>query len=165
MILRGIELLASLLRVIIGTLMFVLAIPVAMQVIARYTGIIPVYLWTEELATFIFVWIVMLGASLAVWEGTHFDVQVIPESRNPTVQFLQQALVLVLICLFALMFAWYGIDYTTFGANQQSVMMQANLAIIHISVPVAGVLWAIFSLYRLYEAFVLYRSTTHQVMP
>jgi TRAP-type C4-dicarboxylate transport system permease small subunit len=164
MILRGIELLVSLLRVIIGTLMFVLAIPVAMQVIARYTGIIPVYLWTEELATFIFVWIVMLGASLAVWEGTHFDVQVIPEARNATVRFLQKALVLSLICLFGVLFTWYGIDYATFGANQNSVMMQANLLIIHISVPIAGVLWAIFSSYRLYEAFDLYRSDNNQVM-
>lgn len=163
MILRGIELIVSLLRVIIGSLMFVLAIPVAMQVIARYTGIIPVYLWTEELATFIFVWIVMLGAALAVWEGTHFDVQVIPESRNPTFRFIQQAVVLILVCIFALLFFWYGIDYTTFGANQNSVMMRANLALIHVSVPIAGALWIVFSLYRLYEAFVLYRST-RQVM-
>ena len=78
MILRGLELLASLLRFVVGVLMFSLAIPVGLQVIARYTGVIPVYLWTEELATFIFVWVVMLGSALAVWEGTHFDVQVIP---------------------------------------------------------------------------------------
>lgn len=164
MILRGIELLASLLRVCIGTLMFVLAIPVAMQVIARYTGIIPVYLWTEELATFIFVWIVMLGSALAVWEGTHFDVQVIPESRYPLIRFIQQTVVLSLVAVFALLFSWYGIDYAKFGGIQTSVMLQANLMITHISVPVAGFFWAIFSFYRLYEAFVAYRSTT-QVMP
>ena len=82
MILRGLELLASLLRCVVGVLMFSLAIPVGLQVIARYTGVIPVYLWTEELATFIFVWVVMLGSALAVWEGTHFDVQVIPGAKR-----------------------------------------------------------------------------------
>ena len=158
MILRGIELLASVLRVIIGTLMSVLAIPVTMQVIARYTGIIPVFLWTEEHATFIFVWIVMLGSALAVWEGTHFDVQVIPEARKPLIRFIQEAVVLSLVAVFALLFAWYGIDYAKFGGIQHSVMLQANLMITHISVPIAGVLWTIFSLYRLYEAFVAYRS-------
>ena len=159
MILRGLELLATLIRFIIGALMIALAIPVAMQVIARYTGIIPVYLWTEELATFIFVWVVMLGSTLAVWERTHFDVQVIPDARSPFLQFLQKALVLSLIAVFALLFVWYGIDYAKFGGNQNSVMMRANLMITHISVPVAGALWALFSLYRLYEAFVIYRAT------
>lgn len=158
MILHGLELLATALRYIIGTLMFALAIPVGMQVIARYTGIIPVYLWTEELATFIFVWVVMLGSTLAVWEGTHFDVQVIPDAKSPFVHFLQKALVLGLIAIFALLFAWYGIDYANFGGNQNSVMMRANLMITHISVPIAGALWAVFSLYRLYEAFVTYRT-------
>lgn len=159
MILRGLELLASLIRLIIGTLMISLAIPVGMQVIARYTGIIPVYLWTEELATFIFVWVVMLGSTLAVWEGTHFDVQVIPDAQNPFMKFIQQALVLSLIAVFALLFAWYGIGYAKFGAIQHSVMMRANLLVTHITVPIAGALWAVFSLYRLYEAFVLYRNT------
>ncbi|MEL6679639.1 MAG: TRAP transporter small permease subunit, partial [Pseudomonadota bacterium] len=61
------------LRVLLGVLMGALAIPVAMQVLSRYTGIIPSYLWTEELATFLFVWIVMIGSVVAVWDGTHFD--------------------------------------------------------------------------------------------
>ncbi|NOR30063.1 MAG: TRAP transporter small permease subunit, partial [Sulfitobacter sp.] len=103
MILRGLELLASAIRFIIGALMISLAIPVGMQVVARYTGIIPVYLWTEELATFIFVWVVMLGSTLAVWEGTHFDVQVIADAKSPLLLFLQKALVLTLVALFAIL--------------------------------------------------------------
>lgn len=159
MILRGLELLASCIRFVIGALMVSLAIPVGMQVIARYTGIIPVYLWTEELATFIFVWVVMLGSALAVWEGTHFDVQVIPDAKSPLLLFVQKALVLVLVALFALIFAWYGLDYAAFGGNQNSVMMRANLMITHISVPIAGALWAVFAFYRLFEAYVAYRAT------
>ena len=65
------------LRVLIGVLMMALALPVAAQVIARYTGLIPVYLWTEELATFIFVWVVMIGSMVAVWDGTHFHLSLI----------------------------------------------------------------------------------------
>lgn len=158
MLLRGLETLASLLRVLIGTLMITLAIPVGMQVIARYTGIIPVYLWTEELATFIFVWVVMLGSALTVWECARFDVQVIPDAKIPLLRFLQQGVVLVLIAVFALLFARYGIDYAKFGAIQNSVMMRANLVVTHITVPIAGVLWAVFSLYRLFEAFAAYRN-------
>ncbi|MCV2402292.1 TRAP transporter small permease [Marinomonas sp. C2222] len=159
MIKRSLDLLCNALRVLLGTLVGALIIPVIMQVLARYTGIIPVFLWTEELATFIFVWVVMVGSIIAVWDGMHFDVQVIPESSNPLILFFQKALVMVLVGAFGVMFFWYGIDYTEFGSNQNSVMMQANLAAIHVTVPIAGSLWTIFSLYRLVEAFQQYRQS------
>lgn len=159
MIKRTLESLCTVLRVIIAILVGALIVPVAMQVIARYTGIIPVYLWTEELATFIFVWVVMIGSVLAVWDGTHFDVQVIPESSNPFILFIQKAIVLVLVGLFGILFAWYGIEYAKFGYIQHSVMMNANLLVTHITIPLAGLLWGVFSLFRLSEAFEQYRST------
>ncbi|WP_022952253.1 TRAP transporter small permease [Leucothrix mucor] len=159
MIKRILESLCTVLRVTIAIMVGALIVPVAMQVIARYTGIIPVYLWTEELATFIFVWVVMIGSVLAVWDGTHFDVQVIPESSNPFILFIQKAIVLVLVGIFGILFAWYGIDYAKFGFIQHSVMMNANLLVTHITIPFAGLLWGVFSLFRLSEAFEEYRAT------
>lgn len=147
------------LRVLVGALVAALAVPVIMQVLARYTGIIPVYLWTEELATFIFVWMVMVGAMLAVWDGTHFDVRVTPDAKRPLLRLLQVGFVHLMILGFALIFAWYGIEYAKFGSIQKSTMMSANLMITYISVPIAGVVWTIFSGYRLFEAFADYRAS------
>ncbi|MEP2641582.1 TRAP transporter small permease [Roseobacter sp.] len=146
------------LRVLLGALIAALAIPVGMQVLARYTGVIPVYLWTEELATFIFVWVVMIGAMIAVWDQTHFDVRVMPDSKYPLLKLLQDGFVLIMIGGFAVIFAWYGIEYAQFGAIQNSVMMRANMLITHISVPIAGILWTIFTSYRLYEAVMVYKN-------
>ncbi|MEO9825284.1 MAG: TRAP transporter small permease subunit [Paracoccaceae bacterium] len=150
------------LRLLLGTLIAVLAIPVGMQVLARYTGIIPVYLWTEELATFIFVWAVMVGATVAVWEGTHFDVRVIPDAKRPFLKFLQDGFVLVMITGFALIFAIYGIEYAKFGYIQNSPMMRANMIVTHVSVPIAGALWTLFAGFRLYQSFATYRSTSKE---
>lgn len=149
----------TLLRVLIGILMMALAVPVAAQVIARYTGIIPVYLWTEELATFIFVWIVMIGSMIAVWDGSHFHVEVWPESKFPLLKLFQHGFVLVLLILFGLLFAWYGIEYTKFGGIQHSVMMGANMALTHVTVPIAGLMWAVFAAYRLSERISEYRQS------
>lgn len=160
MIGRFLDTLCNGLRVLLGLLIAALAIPVGMQVLARYTGIIPVYLWTEELATFIFVWAVMIGAMIAVWDGTHFDVRVIPDAKHPFLRLLQDGFVLVLMIGFALIFAWYGIEYAEFGSIQNSVMMRANMLITHISVPIAGVMWTLFGTYRLYEAFMAYKTQT-----
>jgi TRAP-type transport system small permease protein len=151
------------LRILLGILMASLAIPVGMQVISRYTGIIPTFLWTEELATFIFVWIVMIGSMVAVWEGTHFDVVVTPDASSPLAILLQNGIVLIFIGIFALLFAWYGIEYAKVGSIQSSVMMRANLLWTYISVPIAGFVWATFAFYRLYQIFTVYKAAKGQV--
>ena len=159
MIGRMLERFCMVLRVLVGILTMALALPVAAQVIARYTGIIPVYLWTEELATFIFVWIVMIGSMIAVWDGTHFQVEVLRQAKSPLLKLLQNGFVLLLLILFGLLFAWYGIEYTKFGSSQNSVMMVANMAVTHVSVPLAGFVWTVFAVYRLAEAIQQYRQS------
>jgi TRAP-type C4-dicarboxylate transport system permease small subunit len=161
---RILEGFCQVLRVTLGVLTASLALPVAMQVLARYTGIIPVYLWTEELSTILFVWVVMIGSMVAVWEGTHFDVRVTADATRPALVLLQKGIVLVLVCGFGLVFAWYGIEYAKFGAQQVTVMMQSNKLYTHISVPIAGLVWAVFAFYRLAETFNEYRSS-QKVMP
>ncbi|MCK0096373.1 TRAP transporter small permease subunit [Yoonia sp. F2084L] len=146
------------LRILLGVLMGSLAIPVAMQVISRYTGLIPTFLWTEELATFLFIWIVMIGSVVAVWDGTHFDVRITRDAVGPWGRLLQNGVVHIGIMIFGALFLLYGIEYTEFGGNQRSVMMRANLAITHVSVPVAGGLWLLFSGYRLFETIAAFRN-------
>lgn len=159
MIERMLERFCQLLRILIGLLMAALIVPVFMQVMARYTGIIPTYLWTEELAKFIFIWIVMLGSMVAVWEGTHFDVRVIPDAKSPFGRLLQQSLVLIMVIVFALLFARFGIDYAKFGSIQSSVMMQINLLWVYITVPLAGFVWAAFAMFRLWQVIQDYRAS------
>lgn len=146
------------LRFLLGAMMGLLAIPVAMQVVSRYTGLIPTYLWTEELATFLFVWIVMIGSIVAVWDGTHFDVRITRDATSPLGRLLQEGVVHVAIMIFGAFFLIYGIEYTEFGGNQRSVMMRANLAITHISVPIAGGFWFLLSGFRLFETAAQYFS-------
>ena len=157
---RMLENFCQVLRIIVGCLMASLAIPVGMQVLSRYTGIIPTYLWTEELSTFIFVWIVMIGSMVAVWEGTHFDVQITADAKTPIFRVIQKGSVLVFIMIFALLFAWYGIEYAKIGAIQSSVMMRANLLWIYVSVPLAGVVWTVFAGYRFFEAIEEFRLSS-----
>ena len=135
-----------------------LAVPVAMQVLSRYTGIIPSYLWTEELATFLFVWIVMIGSVVAVWDGTHFDVRITRNATSPFMKLVQNGVVHFAIMLFGALFLFYGFEYAEFGGKQRSVMMRANLMITHISVPIAGGFWMLLSGYRLFEEIALFRA-------
>ena len=137
------------LRILLGVLMGALAVPVAMQVISRYTGLIPTFLWTEELATFLFIWIVMIGSVIAVWDGTHFDVRITRDAVGRMTRLLQDGVFHVAFMIFGALFLLYGVEYTEFGGNQRSVMMRANLAITHVSVPIAGGFWCVLAGYRL----------------
>ena len=104
----------------------------------------------------------MIGSMIAVWEGTHFDVRVIPDAKTPLGTLIQKGFVLLMICIFALLFARFGIDYAKFGSIQSSVMMQVNLLWIYLSVPLAGFVWFVFASYRLWQVVKAYRQPVPQ---
>ena len=58
-----------LLNVLLGASVGILIVPVTIQMISRYTGLLPNWIWTEEMARFFFIWMVMLGAMIGVRDG------------------------------------------------------------------------------------------------
>ncbi len=70
---------AKLLEVLLAACVGILVIPVTLQIISRYTPFIPSYIWTEEMARFMFVWTIMIGAMVGVREAQHFEVDVWPD--------------------------------------------------------------------------------------
>src|SRR6186713_1407040 len=97
----------------------ILIVPVTMQIVSRFTGLIPSYIWTEELSRFMFIWMVMLGAMIAVREGTHFEVDVWPDLR-PRPDALLRIVSNLFVLLFALVFVYWGIKFVQFGWKQES---------------------------------------------
>src|SRR3954471_14403387 len=70
---------AKLLEILLAACVGILVIPVTLQIISRYTPFIPSYIWTEEMARFLFVWTIMIGASVGIRESQHFEVDVWPD--------------------------------------------------------------------------------------
>ncbi|MEO7415347.1 MAG: TRAP transporter small permease, partial [Opitutaceae bacterium] len=115
------------LNAILTVLMGLLIIPVTLQVLSRYTGIIPRYIWTEEAARFCFVWIVMIGAMIAVRDRAHFDVDVLPTPVTPRQKGIAGLIVHGLMLVLAAVFIRYGYDFAKFGAIQTSEMSGINM--------------------------------------
>ena len=121
----------------------VLIVPVSLQIFARFTQLIPAYIWTEELARFLFIWMVMLGAMIGVREGTHFEVDVWPQlgdRANALLRIVSHIFVLA----FALVFVWWGIEFVRFGWDQLSEIAELPMWTIFIAWPVAGITWMLF---------------------
>ena len=121
----------------------VLIIPVTLQIISRYTALIPSWIWTEELSRFLFIWMVMLGAMIGVREGTHFEVDVWPDLA-PKATALLRIVSHVFVLVFALVFVWWGIQFVRFGWSQNSELAELPMAFIFMAWPVAGITWALF---------------------
>jgi len=126
----------------------ILIIPVTLQVVSRYTALIPAWIWTEELSRFLFIWMIMLGAMIAVREGTHFVVDVLPQ-MPPRAHAAVQMVADLGILAFALVFTWYGIEFLKFGWNQTSELADLPMTYIFIAWPLTGATWLIFGLERL----------------
>jgi TRAP-type transport system small permease protein len=127
----------------------ILIVPVTLQIVSRYTALIPSWIWTEELSRFLFIWMVMLGAMIAVREGTHFVVDILPDlAPRPAAAMRIVANVFVLVL--ALVFVWWGVEFVRFGWDQTSELAELPMTFIFAAWPVAGLTWLLF----LGEAFV-----------
>jgi len=133
-----------LLKGMLGLLMVLMTVPVLLQVFSRFSGLLPRYIWTEEAARFCFVWIIMIGSIIAVREGTHFHVDVLPRPKTARGQGVAQLVVHLVMAVLAVVFAWYGTDFARLGFQQTSEMSGINLLSIYVSFPVAGVHWLLF---------------------
>ncbi len=132
------------LRVALTLLTAALVVPVTMQVLSRYTGLIPRYIWTEEIARFCFVWVIMLGAMIGVREGTHFELDALPHSWNPRVEAAMSLLVRLCVLIVALIFLYYGWQFVRFGWNQTSEIAELPMPWIFAAWPLAGLTWVAF---------------------
>ena len=121
----------------------ILIVPVTLQVISRYTALIPSWIWTEELSRFLFIWMIMLGAMIAVREGTHFVVDVLPQLR-PRTNAIVNIVCALFVLVFALVFIVWGIQFVRFGWDQHSELAELPMVYIFIAWPVAGFTWALF---------------------
>ena len=129
----------------------VLIVPVSLQIFSRYTQLIPSYIWTEEMARFLFIWMVMIGAMIGVREGSHFEVDVWPTLGVKATAALQLA-VSVFILLFAFVFLWAGWEFTRFAWNRVSELADLPLWMIHVAWPLTGLTWFVFQSERMWEA-------------
>jgi len=121
----------------------ILVVPVTLQIFSRFTDLIPHYIWTEEMARFLFIWTIMIGAMIGVRESLHFEVDVWPKVR-PRVEATVKLLAKLGVLALALVFVWSGIEFTRFAWNRISELAELPLWLIHVAWPITGLTWLLF---------------------
>ncbi|MGQ0511183.1 MAG: TRAP transporter small permease [Betaproteobacteria bacterium] len=134
---------AKLLSWVLVASVAILIIPVSMQIFSRTIPLIPAYIWTEEMARLLFVWSIMIGAMIGIREGTHFEVDVWPTLKPRANAALKLASGLF-VMVFALVFVWWGWEFTWSARNRISELAELPLWMIHLAWPLAGATWVVF---------------------
>lgn len=94
------EVLYKITEVATNLFMVILFVIVNLGVFSRYLFLAP-FIWTEELALFLLVWMVFLAGSLTIrrWENVRvtFFIEKLPPSATVTVEFISKLLVLAFL--------------------------------------------------------------------
>lgn len=155
---RAIDAYYQFLKLLLTVMMAVLMVPVTLQIVARYIGIIPRYIWTEEMARFCFIWIILIGAMIAVRDGSHFLVDLLPEPRTKRGTAIGRMFSDAIIFVVAVIFVVWGWPLVQFGLLQESEMAELPMVLIYAAWPIAGVTWMLFLGERMVDHLKLFRS-------
>jgi TRAP-type C4-dicarboxylate transport system permease small subunit len=149
------------LQVLVTVLMMALVVPVVLQILSRFTELIPRYIWTEEVARFCFIWIIMIGSMIAVRDGSHFDLDVLPKPSTARGQAISRIIVHVAMLLMALTFIVFGYRFALFGLDQESELTGLNMLFIHAAWPLSGLAFVVFLGEKIWDDVALFHQGRH----
>ena len=127
-----------------GTLIFSLMCIVFWGVIERYvlrmgTG------WPDELARYICVWAIMLGACLGVVRGAHVGIEVFVRMVPASIQLYIERLGYVLCGFFTIWLAWVGWTMVDklLQTGQLTATIEIPIAYAYMAIPVGALLMTV----------------------
>ncbi len=116
----------------------------ALQVTSRYILVRP-FAWTEELATYLFVYLTCVGAALALKRHEHFALEVIVDHLPDKIALPLKLIVTLLVFVASCIIFWFGCRLTVQGWNVTTPTLEISSSIPYAAVPLGGLLMMIRS--------------------
>jgi TRAP-type C4-dicarboxylate transport system permease small subunit len=134
-------------RLLTGAALVGLVAVVLLAVSVRYFGVLAGSLhWTDELARFTTIWLVMLGSVVAFDRGAHMAVDLLPAALPGAAGRALRAGVHVLSAGFLLVLAWQGLALALRTMGQVSPALGLPMGYVYLAVPVGAALMAVQAL-------------------
>ena len=122
--------------------MITVAVVVLLQVLMRYLVAQP-NSWSEEVSRFAFIWVSLLGASLAVEHRAHFGFDQVTQKLAPRAQKAVETFAGGVVLVFSLLLIGTGIALMHLTMGERSAALNLPIALVYAAVPVSGVLMVI----------------------
>lgn len=110
--------------------------------------------WTEELATFLLIWVALLGAAVALGRGAHLGIDYFVMKLPDKARLKTEIFVFFCVAAFSfLVMVVGGFDLvrTTFHLEQTSPALGLNMGYVYLAVPISGLFLLLYSLLGLFE--------------
>jgi len=151
--------LADSIEAVLGTIVEIpAAILVVAEVVILFAGVVSRYvmhsplIWSDELASILFLWLAMLGAVVAFRRGEHMRMTAVVGSASPAMRAYLDVVAICAALAFLLLVIWPAYDY----AYEESFITTPALQISNTwraaALPVGTCLMALFALLRLVRA-------------
>ena len=140
------KILNSILNVLAGVSFLAMVALTCWQVFTRYILQNPSS-WSEELVSYLFAWMALLGASIVVGERGHMNIPILVDRMGPTVRKALNIFSEVVACIFAAVILVYGgIQITTLAMGQMTSSLGVPIGIFYIVLPLCGVLNIVYTI-------------------
>jgi len=140
----------KLVKTIIMAMFGLLVLVVFGQVIARFVFNDP-FRWSEELARYLQVWMIILTSSICIREGTHLAVDYATHILPFVCRKLLKLLVLLLMMFYLIIVIVYGARIVSVITRQVSPAMQIPIYIVYLAVPIGGFLMFVEALISFFK--------------
>ena len=118
---------------------------ISVQIVLRYFFDSPLQ-WSLEISRILFLWIVFLGAAIAVQRGQYTSLDVISRALP---SWWTERLVVAVMVIFAILLATLGTEYVRTSQEGHFTMTGLPDIVVYVAPAVSGVLMFLFGLERL----------------
>ena len=139
------NILTRLLNVLAGGSFLVMVVLTCWQVFTRYILGNPSS-WSEELVSYMFAWMSLLGASLVISERGHMNIPILVERTGPGAQKLLLCVGELIAFLFsAVILVFGGVQIANLAMGQMTSSLGVPIGIFYIVLPLSGVLNMVYT--------------------
>jgi TRAP-type C4-dicarboxylate transport system permease small subunit len=110
-----------------------------LQIVSR-TLIGSSFYWTEEMARFMMIWVIFLGAGFAFQYGAHISIESLVDRFSDGLKKTVQVLILLLSISFFLVMFVKGIELTSKTMVQLSPSLNIPMGYVYCVIPISAIL-------------------------
>jgi len=155
---RASSLINTIVKHMAGFLTGAMAILVFLQVLFRYVFDAPLD-WSEEMATFAFAWMCLLGASVGLYLEEHPRLDIFLGFLPPLVEKFIRLLILMAIGFMLAVLFVYGLSLTTTMKMQKTAALGYSVSFVYVVLPLSAIIMLI---HIVSKALSVFRNTDEE---
>lgn len=145
--------LTKLLNILAGGSFLVMVVLTCWQVFTRYILSNPSS-WSEELVSYMFAWMSLLGASIVTSERGHMNIPILTEHVSDSVRKLLECLGEIIAFLFSLVILIFGgLQIANLAMGQMTSSLGVPIGIFYYVMPLCGILNMIYTVLNIIDIF------------